>query len=258
MIRAALSTLGCGGIPLGDVAQLAVNSGFDGVELRAAGDEPVHVGLSAAQRNNAARQLADAGIFPLTIASYVRIAADDLPDEEVVAETVAYVELAADIGAQYVRVFPGGLAADEEVAARLVAIAGQTAGSGVTVAIETHDSHPTVVEAVALLSRTPQVALIWDVLHPWRMGESVADSVAAAIPHLGYVQVKDVASREDLTPLPPGHGVVPLDEIATGLVGSGYNGWVSWEYERKWFPSVPSVATVGADVARWITSAFSS
>lgn len=46
---------------------------------------------------------------------------------------------------------------------------------------------------------------------------SKPDTYAALAPHLGYVQVKDIASAQDTTPLPLGSGVLPLTECVDVL-----------------------------------------
>lgn len=252
----AFSTLGCSGIPLREVAALAARAGYRGVELRVAEGEPVNVDMDASARAAAARTLREYDVIPVSIASYVRIAADDVADSDVVADAVAHGVLAADLGAWYLRVFPGGNAPGHVVAERLEAIVAALDSSGVTIAVETHDSHPTVTGAAGLIADQPDCALIWDVLHPWRSGESVAQSAAALAGRLAYVQVKDVASVVDLTPLAPGEGGLPLAVVAEALAGASYDGWISWEYEQLWFPDCPPLEQLAEGVNHYLRSVF--
>src|SRR5437667_441770 len=146
----AFSTLGCSGLPLADVVELAQSTGWLGLELRAADDEPVHVGLSAAERSAARAALA--GVELLAIASYVKVANNEISDEACVADALAHAALAADLGAPYVRVFPGGVEGDDVAAVRrLRAIAAQLP-EGVDILLETHDSHPRGVDNARVLS----------------------------------------------------------------------------------------------------------
>src|SRR5215831_8125717 len=87
--RLAFSTLGCSRLPLADVVQLARSSGFRGVELRSADGEPVHMGLTAAERREAIRTLEDGDVAALSIASYVEVDDPSLGDDEVVDELLA-------------------------------------------------------------------------------------------------------------------------------------------------------------------------
>ena len=115
--------------------------GFHGVELRASEEEPVHPGLSAAERARVAEQFAKAGVEILTVAGYAKVAAPG-DDKPVLDEIGAAVKLAADLGASYVRVFPGGGdlgtgEADALAARRLAAAAPLAADVGVRVLLET-------------------------------------------------------------------------------------------------------------------------
>lgn len=256
MTAFAFSTLGCSGVPLREVADLAARTGFRGLELRAAEGEPVQVDLDSAGRAAAVRTLREHDVIPFSVASYVRIAADDVADRDIVADAVAHGTLAADLGAGHLRLFPGGRASVQAVSERLDAIAVALAGSGVTIAVETHDSHPTVAAAFELVASRPECVLIWDVLHPWRSGESVAESAAALAGRLAYVQVKDVASTGDLTPLPPGDGALPLSGVAEALAELPFDGWISWEYEQLWFPECPPLVQLAPRVSRYLRSVF--
>jgi sugar phosphate isomerase/epimerase len=93
------------------------------------------------------------------------------------------------------------------------------------------------------------VVAIWDALHPWRSGEQPADTARLLAGRIGYVQVKDVPSPTDLTPIPPGDGALPLRAMAEALRGIGFDGWVSWEYERAWFPDLPALPELAGVVS---------
>ena len=64
----------------------------------------------------------------------------------------------------------------------------------------------------------------------------------ALAPYLGYVQVKDIASAEDTTPLPLGAGVLPLAECVEVLSRADWDGWLCWEYEKRWYPEAAAAA----------------
>ncbi|WP_143661436.1 TIM barrel protein, partial [Streptomyces pseudogriseolus] len=80
-----------------------------------------------------------------------------------------------------------------------------------------------------------QVGALWDVMHTWLGGEQPVDSFAALSPHLGYVQVKDIASADDTTPVGLGAGVLPLTDVVEVLSRNGWDGWLCWEYEARWY-----------------------
>jgi sugar phosphate isomerase/epimerase len=72
-------------------------------------------------------------------------------------------------------------------------------------------------------------------MHTWLGGEQPSESYAALSPYLGYVQVKDIASADDTTPLPLGTGVLPLAECVEVLSRHSWDGWLCWEYEKRWY-----------------------
>ncbi|MCX4762304.1 sugar phosphate isomerase/epimerase [Streptomyces sp. NBC_01275] len=245
-MKLAFSTLGVPGLPLPDVLRLASAHGYHGVELRAHPEEPVHPGLGADARSDAAAAFKTAGIELLGVAGYARVAAPGA-DEPVIEEIRALAELARDLGAPFVRVFPGGSDAQspaeaDAVAARRLGTAAEFAADlGVRILLETHDSHRTGADAMRVLGLVGhrQVGALWDVMHTWLGGEQPQETYAALSPYLGYVQVKDIASAEDTTPLALGAGVLPLADCVEVLSRHGWDGWLCWEYEQRWYPSAP-------------------
>lgn len=253
--RIAFSTLGCSRLPLADVVRLARGSGFGGVELRSAGGEPVHRGLTPAERREAVRVLAEGDVVPLSIASYVEVDDPSLGDAEVVDETLVQLELALDLGAPFVRVFPGGPSADDAAVRRLSAVAERLdAFPGVTLAVETHDSCSRGDEMTRLLGRVghPRVRAVWDVQHPWRAGEPVEDTARLLLPFAAYVQITDAVSLEDPTPCALGTGVLPLRDTRRALERAGYDGWISLEWASFWYPAAPLLAVALEGAKRWL------
>ncbi|KOV59270.1 sugar phosphate isomerase/epimerase family protein [Streptomyces sp. MMG1121] len=248
-MKLAFSTLGVPGLPVPDVLALATAHGYHGVELRAHPEEPVHPGLGAAQRADVAAEFKAAGVEVLCVAGYARLAAPG-GDGPVVDETRQLLELAHDLGAPFIRVFPGAdpsrppAESDAIAARRLGTVAEDAAALGVRILLETHDSHRTGAAAIRVLGLVGHghVGALWDVMHTWLGGEQPSDSYAALAPHLGYVQVKDIASAEDTTPLPLGAGVLPLTECVDVLCRRGWDGWLCWEYEKRWYEAAAPLA----------------
>lgn len=259
----AASTLGAVEESLEEMVATFLRHGAYAVELRTADDAPVHTGLSADARTRLAEILGAAGIEVLAVASRVRIAADG-EDEGIVTDLADHLHLAKDLGARFVRVFPGapaapaeadqlpqladGHAAERRAVARLARVQDLIAETGVRVLVETHDSHPRGADVARLLHLLAEVVpdhrvgAIWDVLHPWRVGEPLSETARYLMPHLvqghGYVQIKDVPSRQDRTPVLQGTGAVPLGELMGLLRTGGYAGPLSLEWERHWQRSI--------------------
>ncbi|MFF6904448.1 sugar phosphate isomerase/epimerase family protein [Streptomyces sp. NPDC012389] len=252
-MKLAFSTLGVPGMPVAEVVRLAAEHGYRGVELRAHPEEPVHPGLSSLERADVVEAFKAAGVEILTVAGYVQVASEG-DDEAVSAELAELVKLARDLGARYVRVFPGGgdqdpADADATAARRLGSAAPAAADMGVSILLETHDTHRAGADVARIVGTVghPRIGAIWDVLHTWLSGEEPSASHAVLAPHLGYVQVKDVASADDLTPLPLGAGVLPLADCLEPLAPET---WVCWEYEKRWHPDaaeLPGLLSAGRE-----------
>ncbi|MER6343148.1 sugar phosphate isomerase/epimerase family protein [Streptomyces sp. NPDC001595] len=257
-MKLAFSTLGVPGLPLPDVLRLAASHGYHGVELRAHREEPVHPGIDAAERADVAAGFKAAGVELLGLAGYARVAAPG-DDEPVLEEIRGLVELAGDLGAPFVRVFPGAdvvgqpMAEADAIAARRLGVAAELAADAdVRILLETHDSHRTGADAIRILGPVGHrhVGALWDVMHTWLGGEQPSETYAALAPHLGYVQVKDIASADDSAPLPLGEGVLPLAECVEVLSRHGWDGWLCWEYEKRWYEAaapLPGLLTAGHD-----------
>lgn len=243
----AASTLGLPDAGLDEIVAVLTAGGCSGVELRAGDGQAVHTGLTRSERLDVRRRLAEAGLHPLAVSSYVKICAPG-DDRAIVDDLVAHVDLAADLGADGVRIFPGGND-DETGARRLAEAAGPAERRGVRLLLETHDSHPRGADVARLLDRTGRddLGVIWDFVHPWRAGESPAETYAAIAGRLGYVQLKDTTAAG---PCLVGRGDVPLDEIRTAL--DGYDGWWSLEWEKAWYPEIPPLSEALVSARPWL------
>ncbi|MFG3436278.1 sugar phosphate isomerase/epimerase family protein [Nonomuraea sp. NPDC047897] len=252
-MKLAVSTLGMPGEGLDRAIEVAARHGCQGLELRLHPDTGVHAGLGPGERRSVRERLAAAGLAAAALAGYAGVC-EPGADEPVVERLLADLALAADLGAPGVRVFPRG--ADPAVGARrLKAVSGAARDLGVRVLVETHDAMATGASVARLLDEAacPETTgAIWDLLHPWRHGEQPAETLRALGPWLAYVQVKDAVSAEDCTPVPMGAGAVPLEESGELLRGSGFDGWVSLEWERTWYPQVAPVEEILPGAAAWV------
>ncbi|WP_350279911.1 sugar phosphate isomerase/epimerase [Kribbella sp. HUAS MG21] len=254
-MRLGFATLGCPGAPLDDVLALAQGNNFTGLELRAAPDEFTHTGLSAAQRRELRARIEDAGLQVFAVSSYVKLCAvEEQPLE-------AHLELAADLGALGVRVFPGDDATegttDGPSAGEIRALDRVTsAPRDVPILLETHDSHSTARQVAAFLSVLDtdvpghNVKALWDSSHTWSHGETLAEAFTLLRPWLELVQFKQADSRRDYRPVAIDEGDFPIDELLTVLDGTDYP--LSLEWELKWHPHLPPLAETLPAVHTWL------
>lgn len=253
-MKLSVSTLGLPGVGLDGAIEVATKHGCQGLELRLHPDTGVHVGLSAEERADVRRRVEAANLEISALAGYVRVC-EPGDDAEKIEALTQELRLAGDLGAPGVRVFPRG--DDPAVGARrLKAVAGTARELGVRVLVETHDLMATGQAVAGLLEAAGEpdtTGALWDLLHPWRHDESPARTLEALAPYLAYVQVKDAVSAHDTTPVPMGSGSVPLDECGELLRAAGYDGWVSLEWERTWYPHVAPVGEILPGAAAWVS-----
>ena len=175
--------------------------------------------------------------------------------DENIAEAKDYVDLAALLRVRYVRVF-GDRIPDvahkrqtlEQIAAALRELAEYAAPQGVRILIETHGDFARSEDLLEVLERVdnPYVGVLWDVHHPYRFyGEAVADTFATLGKYVVHVHIKDSVTTDDsFQYCLPGEGDVPLGEIIDLLRSVSYQGWLSFEWEKRWHPELaePEVA----------------
>jgi sugar phosphate isomerase/epimerase len=251
------STLGCPESDLPQVLDWLDQTGVAGLELRLSTGQLADPAMTRGQRAALRQRILDAGHVVTGLASYVRVGADT-PDEVVIGALVSAIDIAADLEAPAVRVFPGGptlpsaydripelqesrAEVDARMVRRLRAVSGYAADRGVRLCLETHDSHPTGELVAGVLGQVEdQVGVVWDVMHPWRVGESLTQTWAALGPWLDLpgssVQVKDANLPDSAVPLPLGTGTLPLEEFAGLLIQHDYRGPITLEWERAWHP----------------------
>ena len=277
MITLSASTLGAPGEDLAQVLAWLSQTGVPGIELRLSVGQIADPTLTRARRRELRSRIADAGVVVTGIASYVRVASD-VSDDMVLGALVGALDFAADLGAPVVRVFPGApveptpygripelLESREEVdaraARRLSAVSDYAESCGVLPALETHDSHPTGRQVAAVLNRVDgPVGAIWDLMHPWRVGEPLDETWAALGRWLsaahGSVQIKDARLPESATPLLVGEGTLPTAEFAQLLIREGYAGPVTLEWEKAWHPDAAPLDQALASARRWQDTYF--
>jgi sugar phosphate isomerase/epimerase len=237
-VKVAVSNLAAPAWTLERMLEAVGEYGYDGLELRLLEGEPIDVlAVDAATR----RTLARADVPLVCLDTSIELAK---PFDR---ELPAAIELAREWGAPAVRVFGGPSPELADIAQRLVPMLDRAGKAGVTIALETHDSFASAVLVGELLQRveSPSFAAIWDVHHPYRMGESPDVVLSALGDRIHLVHVKDARrAGDDWALVGLGEGEVPVRESLAALRTSGYDGWLTVEWEKRWHPELaePEVA----------------
>lgn len=282
--RVAFSTLSCPDWTWKEMLEQGPRQGYDGVEVRLIERQTDLLQvpeLQPAQLANRRRELDAAGFEVCGLASSVRFDEPERSARELqIATGRAYVDLAVELGAEFVRVFGDVLPPDNTDGRRDAAIAYVADGinalseyaelAGIEILLETHgdflDSH--VVRQTMLQVDCPAAGVLWDTHHPWYFsGEAVRDTFAALGPWLRHTHWKDSipskphtvdeatrAAAEEAHKLMSGHrhanyvlfgeGEFPALDCMRCLRESGYEGWFCYEWERMWHPEIenPEIA----------------
>lgn len=259
MLSFGFSTLGCPHYDVDQVIAIARANGFRGVEirfLRGTVDLPSLPELSPGAIAGTRRRFEDAGLAVVGIGTSLRmVSLDDELRTRQLDRARADIEIAAGLGAKFIRVFGGPLPPDQDrertldaVAAGLGAIGEISAAAGVASLIETHDDFSRSAAILDLYRRgmSERVEVLWDTLHTYRHGESAADSWSMLGPRIRLVHVKDahVATPQGFDFALTGEGTVPVRSFIDLLRHSGYDGFVNFEWEKGWHPEIadPEIA----------------
>ena len=112
---------------------------------------------------------------------------------------------------------------------------------GVDLWIETHNEYATGKALAAFIQKVDRanVGVIWDILHPIEDGESIAETWSYLAPYVRHIHIKDACPPHDAvmhdwyyTKL--GEGTMPVREIVSLVLGDGYDGYFSLEWEAAW------------------------
>jgi sugar phosphate isomerase/epimerase len=245
-MKYAFMSFSCPDLTLDALLELAQETGYDAVEPRASAKHGhgIEIAASPAQRATIKSKAAAAGVSYCCLATSCRYADPETLASNV-AETHQFIDLAADIGADKLRVFGGTIgkglsreAAIEQVAKALGGVAEHAGEKGVTLCLETHDDwcDPSHVAALMTAVDHPNIAVNWDIMHPVRTGLATMDQAYKILaPWIQYVHIHDgSADLSQLTFKAIGEGDIDHKQALEQLMADNYNGylsgeWINWE-----------------------------
>lgn len=252
-MRIAFSTISCPDYTFAQIAEAVRQYGYDGVELYALEGGRLTAEVLAERVGEAKRELADIPIVCLN--SWARLSD---PDPVARAEQEALVgralELAAELGCPLVKSF-GGELPDGPAPSDVFDYMGESIGRivargralGVGLVVETHDGFCAGRRLAELLERVDDdyFGALWDVHHPYRVGESVSETDNLIGSRVRHAHVKDAVRDGDgwrFTLL--GEGELPVAAMIERLRAWGFDGCVSVDWEKMWHPEIagPAVA----------------
>jgi sugar phosphate isomerase/epimerase len=258
-MKLAFSTLGCPNWDLTQIAEAVRRFGYDGVELRAVGGDLDLLSrheFSPSELTATRRWLDEQRISICCVDTSCTFHSPEASERLAQVElAVRHCELAAQLGAPLIRVFPdqiqAGVSSEEtrdHIAASLLQVAEQMPQQ-VHVGLETHGDFARGQAAAEIVSLTdhPNVKLIWDVANSMNAGDSLEEAAQAVRPYLAHVHLRDARAVEGTKhwlPVLAGRGNVSFAGTVDVLEKLDYEGYICFEWEKYWHPEIeePEVA----------------
>ena len=276
-MKISFMTLGCPNWDLDTICARGDEYGYQGVDFRGYLDE-IDVTLLpefTTMAGETQRKLKDAGLAVSGISTSLRVCVrDDL--QRNLEEARRTIEVAKAFNAVNIRVFGGGdlrqhtrqelAQAGCDCIEQILALDG---ARDLRWLFETHDLWVQAKDCRLLLDNIPDLAFgaLWDMGHTWRVGgERPSDSWAAIGDRTGYVHIKDavynpdsrLAMKDGWHYVAPGTGELPLVESINHLKADGYEGWLLFEHEKRWYPNLPEPEEIFPAFANWVRPLIAS
>jgi sugar phosphate isomerase/epimerase len=259
----AFSTLGCPKWTFPQILDFAQQHGFAAVELRGMLGEmnlPARPEFAPDKIVQSRREVSSRGLKIACVSSSAAMHDED-PQKRAqqLADARRFIDLAATLGAPYVRVFGNDIKGPrEEVIARVAAglhELGEYAGPrNVTVIIESHGDFTDSPTLKDILTRanSEHVALLWDAHHTFATSHEEPEITVGQLGKwIRHTHLKDsVVDGKDRRYVLTGKGDVPVERQIRALVNMGYKGMYCFEWEKVWHPELLEPEIAIADYAK--------
>lgn len=271
-MKVSFSTLACPSWSLERILDAAGRHGYDGVELRFVSEDDAlwaRPELSGSGLADTRARLRDAGLEISCVDTRSFFHHPAGPERtRAIDETARCLELAARLGAAGVRVFGDRIQEGQDrdstralIAEALNALGESAATHGVEVWLESHGdfARSEHMQGVLDLVTSPHVNILWDPSNAFEVGEEPADGWTAQAARIRHVHLKDVRrpgpegapNDRAWVPALPGDGDFRPERVLQVLGAAGYARWVSFEWEKKWYPTIEDPERALPFFAKW-------
>jgi sugar phosphate isomerase/epimerase len=253
----AFSTLGCPTWEWQKILSFAEANRFAAVEIRGVMgnmDTPARPEFAPDRIEQTKKDIAAHGLKIACVSSSSAMHEKD-PEKRAqsLVDAKRFIQMAALLGAPYVRVFGNNIDGPKEeiiaqVAAGLHELAEYGRPRGVTVIIESHGdfTDSATLKQVLTMADSRNAALLWDAHHTYA---SSHEEPEFTVKELGFwirhTHLKDsVPDGKDRKYVLTGKGDVPVKRQVDALRGIDYKGYYCFEWEKVWHPDLldPEVA----------------
>ena len=256
----AFSTVSCPTWDFETICARAKEYGYEGVEIRGFLNESLLTAANIFHSDPAKVRALFAyhGVEIACLASSVSMTGHKKKDRAAAEDTRRFIDAAASVGCAIVKIFdtqiePGGLVDPTRLGNHsrahaatafgdwILPLGDYAAARDVTLVVEGALSFRSAKEMWMILDRLshPSIACCWDVFNAALIGESPYISVPTLNSRIQYAQVQDATIGPlGATYTKLGDGNVPVQKFLTRLMGIGYDGWVTFEWQKAWLPNI--------------------
>lgn len=264
-MKISFSTLACPDWTVPQIIKIAVDAGYDGIELRFVEGEASLWRLAAfsgAQTIATKRALADEGLSLSCMDTSCRFHSPDAKERNLwIEEGQRMSDLAAELGAPAIRVFgdtiqPGTNQESTRswIAESIHTLAENTSRKNIEVWLETHGDFCAAGETAAILSNSgSHVGAVWDPVNSFiSTDETPTEGARLLGTAIRHVHVKDFQRGWDgFRYVLTGEGEFPLRELKVAFRQLHYDRFLSFEWEKKWHPELADAAVALPHFANW-------
>lgn len=253
-MKLSFATLGCPNWKMEQVVANAKTLGFDGVELRGAPGEHIGPDESPESCKNIRKMFADAGLSVACIMGYSTFTSTDPAKlQTAIDNAIKFTAVAKAVGCPTLRIFAGELSGldrqkgVQQIVDSVKKVIPAAEKNGIKLAIETHDDWCKAENLMALINGVGSKALgaCWDIANASWV-EDLEKTHKLIKDHIYHVHFKDAAKDANgkHSSKLPGTGQVDMLRGLKLLKSGGYDGWLSFEWEKKWEPHLeePEIA----------------
>ena len=254
MMKIAFSTLCCPNYEWKDIFTMATDLGFDGIEVRHIQEDEAKSPFSPDNCDETVDVLKKMKIDIPCLSTGGCLKLSDAWGETK-AEILSYISIASKLGTKYIRILadlhesPEGEVDDDVVCERIKELVPHAENNNVTLLVETNGVYADTGRLCSLLNSvaSDNVAALWDVHHPYRFfGESPETTLTNLGAYIKHVHVKDSCMSEDgkVTYKVLGEGDIPLTDIMLALKSINYEGYVTLEWVKRWYPDLTDACII--------------
>lgn len=256
-MKLSITTLGCCDWSLNKAVGFFKDLGVSGIEIRGLKDtmNPLEMDCFSPENElDTKKYLRANGMEIVCLDTSCKFDDKELA-EKALAEGRNAIDVASRFGIPFIRVFgnkipelgePDRDEHEELMISSLKALADYAAEKNVKVLLETHGNIcniENIQKTVEALKDHSGFGILWDIAHSDKYyAEDIEEFYELIKPLICHIHFKDhfrlPEHQNKLTDM--GKGEIPIAKIVGLLKNDGYDGYISFEHERKWNPELPA------------------